>query len=346
MSWLVHLGTAVLLFVGGLFGFHASTPPASPAAQTAVQEHAQASTSSTQIEAPRRSSAQAVPPAPAKSQGVSKENAKTSASVSNKESVSAGSRSGTSAGHTEKQTWTVGTKWVSADSINGKQLKTAVTWPAGTGPFPVVILLHGSDGFRSAYVTLAETLSQSGFITVAPCWFTGFHVPGSHFSDYIDCSNAPTFTGANTDTLAYLTPLISYARNLPGSSGKIGIIGSSRGATMALLEASATTSIQAIVSISAIYESTPVMPGYAWVKDSYPMDFVKSLSAPVLILHGTGDSLINIQQAKDYVSQLSKLGKPFDSYYYNGAPHLLVFTAPYATDALSRAERYFSQYLK
>jgi len=57
----------------------------------------------------------------------------------------------------------------------------AVMRPAGAGPWPTVLILHGSHGFAEEYVKLAGELSRAGFLAVAACWFRGGSGEGSRF---------------------------------------------------------------------------------------------------------------------------------------------------------------------
>jgi dienelactone hydrolase len=63
----------------------------------------------------------------------------------------------------------------------------AVARPSGAGPFPVVILLHGTHGFPREYVQLAQALARSGFLASAACWFQGIGGPGAQFGTPIGC---------------------------------------------------------------------------------------------------------------------------------------------------------------
>ena len=50
-------------------------------------------------------------------------------------------------------------------------LRAAVATPSGTGPFPGVLLLHGTHGFARQYVEVASELARDGFIAVAATEF-------------------------------------------------------------------------------------------------------------------------------------------------------------------------------
>ncbi len=49
--------------------------------------------------------------------------------------------------------------------------------PDGKGPFAVVIVLHGSDGFKSNHAAIARKLAEAGFKNKSVC----FPITNSHF---------------------------------------------------------------------------------------------------------------------------------------------------------------------
>ena len=64
-------------------------------------------------------------------------------------------------------------EWVKIGVPGPAVVLAAVARPSGAGPFPVVILLHGTHGFAREYVQLAQALSRGGLLAIAPCWFEG-----------------------------------------------------------------------------------------------------------------------------------------------------------------------------
>src|SRR5688500_3127933 len=43
--------------------------------------------------------------------------------------------------------------------------------PSGKGPFPTVLVLHGTHGFAQEYVRFAQALASQGQLAVVACWF-------------------------------------------------------------------------------------------------------------------------------------------------------------------------------
>ena len=74
-------------------------------------------------------------------------------------------------------TETFAVKWIRVAVPDRGVMLAAVGRPSGAGPFPVVILLHGTHGFAPQYVQLAQDLARAGFLAVAGCWFSGSENP-------------------------------------------------------------------------------------------------------------------------------------------------------------------------
>ena len=82
-------------------------------------------------------------------------------------------------------------EWIRVTVSGVGALIAAVARPLGTGPFPTVVLLHGSHGFAQEYVHLAQDLAHGGLLSVAACWFSGGGGAGSRFITPIVCPEAP-----------------------------------------------------------------------------------------------------------------------------------------------------------
>lgn len=106
----------------------------------------------------------------------------------------------------------------------------AVARPSGAGPFPVVLVLHGTHGFARQYVQLAQDLARGGFLAVAGCWFSGAENPNNPrgvagsgagvnaVSPPIPCPEVPPLgPGAYEEGLQYIDGLVQAARALPGT---------------------------------------------------------------------------------------------------------------------------------
>lgn len=227
---------------------------------------------------------------------------------------------------------------VSAPSL-GKML-LAVAKPAGKGPFPTILLLHGSHGFAREYVQLAQSLAREGVLAVAACWFDGGTGSGVKFIKPLGCPNAPPMPAHMSDaSRKALEVLVPATRNLPDTApGPIALFGHSRGAGTALDYALVTGDARAVVLNSGGYP-----PDLA--------DRISQLKAPVLILHGVADGpseggseMTQVQMARNFEAAVRRAGKPLEAHYYE-ANHNGLFTTPaqYA-DTVRRISAFVKRY--
>jgi alpha-beta hydrolase superfamily lysophospholipase len=213
-------------------------------------------------------------------------------------------------------------EWVSVTAPRPGVLLAAVARPPGAGPFPTLVLLHGSHGFAHEYVGLARDLSAGGVLAVAACWFRGAGGSGIRFVTPIACPEAPPVTpGASSpEMIQTVEALVQAARTLPGARpDRVALFGHSRGGGVVLNYLLRTSNVQAAVLNSA----------------GYPGELSTNITAPILMLHGTADSpadggvaVTNIRMARDFEAKLRASGKPVEAVYYEGGRHNDLFGNP------------------
>ncbi len=217
-------------------------------------------------------------------------------------------------------TETLAVQWVNVAAPGLGVMLAAVARPRGAGPFPTVVLLHGSHGFAQEYVRLAQDLAGGGVLAVAGCWFRGSAGSGARFVTPIACPEAPPMPNASSpEAMQTLDALVQVARTLPGArSDRIGLLGHSRGGGPILNYILGAGNVQAAVLNSA----------------GYPGNLSIQVRAPVLILHGTADSpadggvaVTNVQMARDFEAKLRTAGKPVEAVYYEGGRHNDIFSS-------------------
>jgi dipeptidyl aminopeptidase/acylaminoacyl peptidase len=218
-------------------------------------------------------------------------------------------------------TETLAVQWVKVAAPNHGVMLAAVARPRGAGPFPTVVLLHGTHGFAHEYVRLAQDLASGGdVLAVAACWFRGSAGSGSRFITPIACPDGPPMSPpASPESLQALTALVKAVRTLPGARpDRIGLFGHSRGSAPIMSYIVRAGDVRAAILNSA----------------GYPAGLSTEVKAPILILHGTADSpadggvaVTNIQMARDFEAKLRAAGKPVEAVYYEGGRHNDIFTS-------------------
>lgn len=198
----------------------------------------------------------------------------------------------------------------------------AVARPKGAGPFPAILLLHGTHGFAHQYVRLAEDLARGGLLAVAACWFSGGSGAGVQFMTPIGCPDAPPLTVPNSpDAMQRVVTLLQSVRLLPDvRPDRVAIFGHSRGGGAASQYLLTASDVRAVVLSSTGYPSEVTSR-------------VDRITTPILMFHGArnepadgGSALSNIQMARDFEAALRRAGKPVEFVYYETGAHNSIFS--------------------
>lgn len=234
-------------------------------------------------------------------------------------------------------------QWIRVAAPDHGIMLAAVARPQGAGPFPAVVLLHGSHGFARQYVRLAQDLARGGLVAVAACWFSGGVGTGMRFITPIACPDAPSMPKASDPgALQSVDALVQAVRTLPDVQGnRIALFGHSRGGGAALNYAFTTNNVLAVVLNST----------------GYPTELVgraAELKAPILMLHGTedgsadgGSAMTDVQMARNFEAVLRRLGRPVESMYYARGGHNGIFTNPAQyDDEVQRIEAFLARHLR
>jgi dienelactone hydrolase len=222
-------------------------------------------------------------------------------------------------------------QWREVAGPNGRKFLTAIFRPKGKGPFPAVVVLHGGDGLERAYMSLGTDLARAGFVAVIGCW---------QATNYV-CSDATKTSEWVADPAAHSgKELIATARGLPGvRADRIGLYGLSRGGHAALWAASTGAGVQAVVVDSPAHVPAPFQ---IYPPPPKPLEVVSGLSAPLLIMHGTADTVIPADQSREYERAARALDKPVTAEYLDGAGHM---SSLKESDARKRAIRFLEEHL-
>jgi len=207
--------------------------------------------------------------------------------------------------------------WYSMPGPNGSETPVGILRALGDGPHPAILLVTGSEGLNSDYVVFARELTQRGFDVAIGCWFDGGKPVGAA-DPRIPCERAPVFKGVTDSAVPDLDALVDDARRALGDPDHLALVGFSRGGGIAMLRAT-TGAPEPVVSIAGMVEGTT-----AWGEAPGEVDVVARASgivAPVLILHGTGDALVGVEQAQHLEAALRARGADVVAKYYDGMPH-------------------------
>ena len=228
-------------------------------------------------------------------------------------------------------------EWIRVEGARGVRFLAAILRPEGTGPFPVVIVLHGSNGLTKEYLSVAQDVSRAGFLVVLGCWQAG----QSQTAGTRICSEATPESRWVSDPAANSgKELIALARTLPSSrADRIGLFGLSRGGHAALWAASTGGNVQAVV-VDAPAHAPNVDPAPA-----KPLSVLAGLAAPVLMMHGTADTVIPLEQSREYERAAHAAGKPVTTVYFDGVGHMTTMVPESRAEARKRAIAFLKENL-
>jgi phospholipase/carboxylesterase len=177
--------------------------------------------------------------------------------------------------------------------------------PAGDGPFPAVVVLHGWGDTAHGLIGFAPILDGGRSIVLCPqgpvAFDTGGGVPGYGWF--------PMAAGRSPDPaeiqqgLAALQAFLEQAlAEYPINRRKVVVLGFSQGGVMAYaLALRAPGSYAGLVALSS------------WL----PTAMAETISAnpaleslPALVIHGTQDTMISVERARESRDALAQLGVP------------------------------------
>lgn len=238
----------------------------------------------------------------------------------------------------------LGVDWRTIEAPGVGTILMAVARPAGDGPFPAVIILHGSHGFAREYVQLGKELSRDGFVAVAACWFAPGKGLGMRFVSPLRCPrDAPAMSSHQSEQAARTIHVVVRAvRALPDvQADRVALFGHSRGGGAARDHVLRGGDARAVILSSA----------------GYPDEVVQRAArfdAPVLILHGESDDprdggsvMTNVARARAFQAALLGASKPVTAMFYQGGRHNGLFADPsQRADQVRRMRAFLRKYLR
>lgn len=194
--------------------------------------------------------------------------------------------------------------------------------PPDSGLHPGVVILHGSFGWRPEYARFARALADSGFVALAIDYYAE---AGRDTVRALRHKLRPHWQRAIRSAVQYLR---SQTFVVPD---RIGLVGFSRGAFMAVSVAASTPGVSAVVDYYG---------GIDTMRQSLE-DQVRNFP-PLLILHGDADSTVRVAFAHQLRQAVVDHGGEVEMHIYPGAGHAFntTWTSNYSkSDALDSFRR-------
>ncbi len=187
--------------------------------------------------------------------------------------------------------------------------------PEGTGPFPAVIVMHGSDGCKHNHLRIAEKLAGRGMAAFVPTWF-GYHESRAHW-DHLRPEDIPTAI-ADFQQLAEVDP------------ERTAFMGFSRGGGLALYYGSQTPGTRGIVNyfgLTAWEGGLAELPHLSLNPDDH-LDFIGSITCPILSFHGDADTVVPVTNTYLLNDACRRLGVAHEFVVYPGVDHSFIWNDP------------------
>jgi acetyl esterase/lipase len=212
--------------------------------------------------------------------------------------------------------------------------------PAGPGPHPALVLVHGGawhKGSKAAYAEWGPLLAEHGYIAMSVNY-------------RLARAERPTWPAALDDVRAALGWLTDHAAELKADADRIGLIGASAGGHLVcLLALEQPDRVQAVIPVYGVLDpvdwwrytqtardddpvtrfigATPQHAAEAYAAAS-PLARVEamfargeSLNVPFLVIWGDADAIVPPRQSETFVAALHLVHAPVESVVVPGAGH-------------------------
>ena len=191
----------------------------------------------------------------------------------------------------------------------GRTIHTYVSYPEVSTKAPAVIVIHENRGLTDWVRSVADRLSEQGYIALAPDLLSGAAPNGGRTSDFAseDAAREAISKLPRDQVMADLDAVAAYVRSLPSASGKISVAGFCWGGARAF-EFANTTSVP-LVATHVFYGLGPQEPSG-----------VAAISAPVYGYYGGNDARVNATIPKTE-ELMRAANKSFEPVIYAGAGH-------------------------
>jgi carboxymethylenebutenolidase len=198
--------------------------------------------------------------------------------------------------------------------------------PGAPGPYPAVIVLHGAGGPgddpQSMLRERARELARDGYVALIPHFFDR---TGTRFKNpYRNREYFQVWMETIRDTVTYAATLPTVDRR------RIGLLGFSLGAYVALSEAMFDTRVAAVVEYSG-----GLFGELASQLEAMP---------PTLIVHGEADRIVPVVEARRLAALFEVRQVRFEIAIYPGAGH--GFADEDGKDAWQRTRKFLDRHLR
>jgi acetyl esterase/lipase len=256
------------------------------------------------------------------------------------------------------------------------ELKLDLARPAGSGPFPAIVFIHGggwSGGSREGYRSQIEEAARRGYVAVS----ISYRLMQFNEAEKETTTASPIFPAQIHDAKAAVRWVRANASKYHVDPNRIGVTGGSAGGHLSLLVGltdpksklegesgtpDQSSRVQAVVNVfgptdmAACYRTSSV----AWIfrlfmggtpdevadtyKSASPLTYVSKDDPPVLTLHGDQDLLVPVAQATALDEKMKSIGASHTLTVFKGQGH--GFAGEYKIKEHDAMWAFFDEHLK
>ena len=184
-------------------------------------------------------------------------------------------------------------------------------YPDGSGPFPAVIALHTSGGFKSVK-HLIQRYVDDGFAVYAPDIFKRHGLTPR--------TRMETFSTYRENIEEELTEIVDLMKNDPKINKKnVFAVGFSNGGFW-VGYLTGSSKVNAGVSHYGVWKANMGRE----ITNPYPMKYFSKSSTPILALHGEDDGTQKMRFVRQAWDEVKDRGGRLETHVYSGADHAWV----------------------
>ncbi|MFB9237772.1 dienelactone hydrolase family protein [Plantactinospora siamensis] len=236
---------------------------------------------------------------------------------------------------------------VQITGADGDEIEAYVALPDSPGSFGGVVVIHHLPGYDEATKEITRRLASYGYQAICP----NLYSREARGADPDDAAAIARANGGIPDDrlVGDVEGAAAYLKGIPGSNGRIGVIGFCSGGRQAFLAAVRLPLQAAVDCYGAFVVGNP--------PDEFPLavtpllDQADRLSCPLLGLFGADDRYPSTDQVQELDRELDRLGKQHEFHTYPDAGHAFLavdrptYRPAAAVDAWRRIRDFFDRTL-
>jgi carboxymethylenebutenolidase len=177
---------------------------------------------------------------------------------------------------------------------DGRAYASYLAAPTAPGPHPAVVLIHSFNGLEPGYRDMSDRFAAEGFVVLALGWQTFERSPSNELVAQLVRDGA-AFLQARDDV----------------DAARIGLTGFCAGGRYTML----------LLPQLADFAAGVAWYGFPYNGTPAAADLVADLTAPLLMIHGSGDRPSPIADIYRYATALDGAGASFELKVYQGEGH-------------------------